>query len=346
MPISDTEAVGYGLLAMYAEDMYSPVGSLHPTADSRIAAASGIAAAGWKVVGYLTALEALFPPQKTLSLDNARRVFFGFVAQDNSNPNSYVAAVRGTDGIVEWVIDAEFVPIPHPRHPGSTVEQGFWNIYQTMSLADPATGVTTHQNAAEGIEKLVGTAGTIVVIGHSLGSALATYLAEDLSERLPSRVSACLFASPHTGNSTWVSLFDNNIGNYRLFNYILDIVTHVPALLGFAALPKVTEIQPGTGQGGLVAQAGIELSLLCNHHVICYCAMIDNTVVRPTTSADTSCKACILAPPAGMPESAKALALIIDELGLADERAVVMLEALHTVNDMTAAAQTPVALTQ
>ena len=101
MPISDTEAVGYGLLAMYAEDMYSPVGSLHPAADSRIAAASGIAAAGWKVVGYLTALEALFPPQRTLSLDNARRVFFGFVAQDNSNPNSYVAAVRGTDGIVE-----------------------------------------------------------------------------------------------------------------------------------------------------------------------------------------------------------------------------------------------------
>jgi hypothetical protein len=85
------------------------------------------------------------------------------------------------------------------------------------------------------------------------------------------------------------------------------------------------------------ALAGIRLDLFCNHHVICYCAMIDDGIARPTTSADTRV-ACILLSPAGMPETAKALAVIINEFGLADEKAVVMLKALHTVNSIAAAA--------
>jgi triacylglycerol lipase len=320
--ISDSQAVPFGLLAMYAEDMYSAnSGTLAPAADPRIAGA------GWTIRRYLTAQDALIPapdaPRQTLAVNPMKRVFFGFVAENNAVPGSYVAAIRGTDGIVEWIIDAEFVAIPHPRHPGAMVEQGFWNIYQTMSMADAVTGVTTHQNAAEGLEELVGENGTVVVTGHSLGSALATYFTEDLSERLGPRVSACLFASPRTGNSAWASLFNSNVAEYRLFNYVLDLVTHVPTT-GYAVLPKVTVIQPST------AKAGIHLSLLCDHHVICYCAMIDavQTASAPTTLQDANCKACILASPPGMPQAALALADLVNALGFADERAVAVLRSL------------------
>lgn len=316
-------------------DMYNAaLNSLNPASDQRIAAA------GWTVVRHLTAQDALFPsagsPDKTLGVDPTRRVFFGFVAQNNAAPGTYVAAIRGTDGLVEWIIDAEFLAIPHPRHPGAMVEQGFWNIYQTMSLADPATGLTTHQNAGEGLEELVGTTGSVVVTGHSLGSALATYLAEDLSERLSARVSACLFASPRTGNSVWADLFNANVADYRLFNYVLDIVTHVPPL-GFATVPGVTVIQPST------AKAGVRLDLLCDHHVICYCAMIDyaQTMATPTTVADVACKACILPAASGVPEAAKAMAIVINGFDVADERAVVMLKALHIVNTMSASSGPP-----
>ena len=194
-----------------------------------------------------------------------------------------------------------------------------------MSLADPATGLTTHQNAAEGVAALVGT-GSVVVTGHSLGSALATYFTDDLAERLGSSVSACFFASPRTGDSPWASLFAANVREYRLFNYILDIVTHVPTL-GYATLSNATVIQPST------AQAGIRLDVLCDHHVICYCAMIDytDTMAAPTTAQDASCKSCILPPPSAMSDSAKALATIINEFGVGDERALVMLKALHAV---------------
>jgi hypothetical protein len=54
----------------------------------------------------------------------------------------------------------------------------------------------------------------------------------------------------------------------------------------------------------------------------------------PTTQQDLSCKACIRPPPSVASDAAKGLALLINEYGVGDERAVVMLKALHTVNRM------------
>jgi triacylglycerol lipase len=319
-------AVQFGLLVMYAEDMYDVApGTLNPPADPRIAAA------GWNVVGYLTAQDALIPAKgasnRKLGVDHGKRVFYGYVAQNIAAPTSYVAVVRGTAGMIELVIDAEFVPIPHPRYPGARVEQGFWSIYQTMSLADPSTGTTTFQNAAEGIEKQVGT-GSIVVTGHSLGSALATYLVEDVAERLASTTSACLFASPRTGDSVWADIFDKNVTQYDFFNYILDLVPHVPTGIGYKTLSKATILQPSA------AQAGVKLDLLCDHHLICYCAMLDfiQASAATLTPRDMACHACILGPASSVPEAAKALATLINEFGIGTEKAIIMLKALHLAN--------------
>jgi triacylglycerol lipase len=321
MAITDAQAAALGFLVMDTEDMYT-VGALAPPADPRITA-------GWTILAYVTAHDALFPApgaaNRQLAVDPTSRVFFGCLARSNTDPTSHVVTVRGTDGIVEWIIDAEFALIPHPRHPGTQVEQGFWNIYQTMSLADPQTGATIYQNAAEGIAKLVGT-NNVVVAGHSLGSALATYLTDDVAERLGAKVSACLFASPRTGDAAWANLFAATVADYRLFNYILDIVPHLPQL-GYATLPNATVIQPSA------AQAGINLDILCNHHVLCYCAMIDytDTEAAPTTSEDASSKACILGPASTVPELAIVLAAIINEFGVGDSRVVAILKALYAV---------------
>ena len=319
-------AVQFGLLAMYAEDMYEAApGSLNPPADARIAAA------GWTIVGHLTAQDAIVPApgaaNRKLGIDHGKRVFYGYVARNVVTPSTFVAAIRGTDGMIEWVIDAEFVPIPHPRHPGACVEQGFWGIYQTLSLADPATGTTTFQNAAEGVEKLVGT-GSIVVTGHSLGSALATYYVEDLAERLGATTSACLFASPRTGDAVWAGIFDRNVKQYGLFNYILDLVPHVPTGIGYTTLSKATILQPST------AQAGVQLDLLCDHHIICYCAMLDfaATSTAPLIPQDAACKACVLGPASSVPETAKALAVLINEFGIGTEKAAILLKAVHLAN--------------
>lgn len=326
------DAIDYGLLALCAEDMYSPTAStgskpsLHPTPDPRIAAA------GWTVVATLTAQDAVLPQRgavdRTMGIDHGRRVFYGFVARNAAAPPAqtpYVVAIRGTEGFVEWMIDAKFIPVAHPRYPKARVEQGFWGIYQTMSLADPTTGVTTHQNAAEGVEELVG-ASPVVVTGHSLGSALATYFTDDLAARIGAQASACLFASPRTGDPAWTALFDSHVQSYQLYNYIIDLVPHVPSL-GYATLSKAKVLQPDS------VQADIRLDLLCNHHVICYCAMIDYhgtaTAMTPCPAQDSSEWACVIGPYSPLPNSAKALAFVVAEAGVASDRAIALLKALH-----------------
>jgi len=320
MAITDAQAVSFGLLAMFAVDMYGgpTEGMLNPPADPRIAAS------GWTIVAYLTAQDVVIPPEGGSSkelINWGRRVFFGYLARNNADPSSYVAAIRGTRGLVEWFIDGHFALVPHVNQPGVLVEQGFSGIYATMSLADPASGATTYQHAVDGIAATVGT-GTLVVTGHSLGSALATYLTADLAARLGSRVSACLFASPRTGNRAWVDLFAATVKDYRLFNYILDIVPYVPTG-NYAALPNATVIQPAT------AKAAVNLDIACGHRLLCYCAMIDfaATLEVPLTGKDDRAKACIGPPP--MSDTALALATLINTFGIGTETARMMIRTLH-----------------
>ena len=100
---------------------------------------------------------------------------------------------------MEWIIDGQFLPQDVTRGPGMKVEHGFWSIYETMTLNN-VDGSLLRKDTAAGIAKLVGATDTATVVGHSLGSALATYLSFDLSKHIGDRLRACLFASPRTGN--------------------------------------------------------------------------------------------------------------------------------------------------
>ena len=159
---------------------------------------------------------------------------------------------------------------------------------------------------ASAIADAAGPTAIVTVVGHSLGSALATYLTLDLARGgLRDRVSACLFASPHAGNQAFVDLFDRTIADYRLFNYILDIVPRVPLGLGYTPLSRRTVLQPAT------AEASIRIDVSCNHHVICYCAMLDYEgtmqATDPVPAGEASSAACILGPETGSPSLAKKL---------------------------------------
>ena len=60
MPLNNSEAVPFGLLAMVAEDMYdAALGTLAPPVDARIPGA------GWNVVAYVTAQDVIIPPKES-----------------------------------------------------------------------------------------------------------------------------------------------------------------------------------------------------------------------------------------------------------------------------------------
>ena len=302
MAITNSQAAQLGLQLMYAMDMYTDMGdtptTVTPDVDDRVKAAN------WDVKAYIVGDDAVIRDDKTLG--GGDQVYYGFVAQNTQDRSQFLAVVRGTHGIIEWIEDAEFVPIPHPNlKNGETVEQGFWGIYSSMSLVDP-TGAVIEDRAATGIPQVVGE-GNLMVIGHSLGSTLATYLSLDLAMGpIGPKVSACMFASPQTGDALFARTYDTTLTDYRVFNYVLDVVPRVPMGLGYVTLPKATVLRPAT------AEASIRVDVLCNHHVICYSAMLDFEASQVTgvvkTDDDKQCAACILGPETASPTMAKILA--------------------------------------
>lgn len=284
--MSKPDDVALGLLVMYVADMYKMYPTtITPPVDVRISE-------NWTVLGYLTATDAVF--RKGLpTMAKGQEVCYGILAKNKNNKNlqdEFVVVLRGTEGITEWIEDAEFRSIKHPVGVGR-VEQGFWEIYDSMRLK--TTAATVNTKASDDIAAKIPKDAKVTVIGHSLGSALATYLTYDLAkiDRGSKWVSARLFASPHPGDSVFATDFDNVVGfdQYLVYDYSLDAVPRIPYGPDYSHLLNVIDLRPSE------VQARIRFELLCNHHIVCYCAMLDydQTDKVKKLDIDTSCSGCI-----------------------------------------------------
>jgi len=283
--INAETAARYALHAMYAEDMFDPNSQvLDPPLDARIGAA-------WQCIGYLTAANALLGAQ---SIGLGDRVYYGFVIRSTTDPTQHIAVIRGTEAVVEWLENVEGLLVNGPPH--GMVEHGFYSIYDSMlycTVGAPTIAAAPTRSAAQSLVATIPAGAVLTVIGHSLGAALATYLMADVA-RLNSNaftVIGALFASPKAGDATYVKDVDQVVGpdNYVVYNYIRDIVPHVPPSLpfgqGFQALPQAMWINP------VKAQAEIRNDPFCNHHAYCYAAMLDFTAVQVI---DPSQRPCVL----------------------------------------------------
>ncbi len=326
MPITDPQAVDFGFLVAFAEGMYVP-GSITPRDEPRIAQA------GWDVVGHLLAFDTVLPDAAALPAGVPKTVllgqivFYGFLARNHADPTRYAAAIRGTSGFAEWAIDADFLPLALPSPAGATVEKGFWSVYASMTLVG-LDGDEIGAGAAHAIATVVDQA-TVTVCGHSLGSALATYLSFDVAKLMGNRASACLFASPRSGDLAWAAAYGAAVSTYRLINYVLDVVPYVPfdALPPFqySTLPGAQILQP------LTAQAEVRFDISCNHNLVCYCAMLDYADTKARQDAqDAAAWSCIVGPPA--PDLNRdltlALATAVNALGGAAARIVELLSVM------------------
>ena len=172
-----------------------------------------------------------------------------------------------------------------------TVENGFFSIYQTMNYTP--VGGNALLPVIDGISAIVGT-NKLTVLGHSLGSALASYLTLDLavSPKFKGNLSACLFASPHPADSIFAAFFNAHVINYKVYNYSRDIVPRVPFSFGYSPLPQAMVFEPQD------ANAIIKSTLGGNHHAICYAAMINYAASNwaNVMPVDAACAACILGP--------------------------------------------------
>ncbi|KAL5119540.1 hypothetical protein ACEQ8H_002605 [Pleosporales sp. CAS-2024a] len=162
----------------------------------------------------------------------------GFVAIDNTN-KLIVVSFRGSTNIASWITDLDFVTTDTDICSACTAHEGFWNSWlDARNLVNPAV-----QQAASTYPDH-----QIVVVGHSLGAAIATLAAASL-RNAGYTVALYNYGSPRVGGTAISSYITNQPGgNYRV-THMNDPVPKLPTLLmGFVHISPEYYIDKGDGE--------------------------------------------------------------------------------------------------
>jgi uncharacterized protein (DUF697 family) len=211
-------AIQYALLVQIAE-------SVQPAAEYSPANIAAIQAQGYQFLQTLYGNELA----TDVSPHQGETVTYGFLGV--SQGGELVAAVRGTDTIMEWIHDAEFLLVTNPvRGSAGMTEDGFTAIYKSLRVgrdAQAATAVASMGNILQ-----TGQAKSVTVTGHSLGGALAALLTLDVALNTACRAPVVYtFASPRTGDHAFAGSFNAAIAeSYRVYNRC-DLVPNLPPIL-------------------------------------------------------------------------------------------------------------------
>jgi len=138
-----------------------------------------------------------------------------------------VIAIRGTEGIHEWVQDAKFDTVPCKLLPGAgETEDGFTDVYNSFAVNAPGG-----QSVTAALATIFGTrqVNSLTVCGHSLGGALATLQALDVAANSKFKnPTVYTYASPRTGDAPFASTYDSKVPNtFRIVN-TADLVPKLP----------------------------------------------------------------------------------------------------------------------
>jgi hypothetical protein len=232
--------------------------------------------------GY-TFVEALYGNELAtdVSPHTGETVTYGFLA--TSAAGELVAAIRGTETIMEWLHDFAFLFVPDPIHAGGGLtEDGFTAIYRSLRAgADPNS-----PSAIAAITNMVGTQGvsSITVTGHSLGAALATLLALDagLNSGIGgSGITVYTFASPRVGELFFQHTYNSVVPDtYRIYNRP-DIVPQAPPF-PYQDVGNALELVPPFNS--------VNATLACWHSLDTYLWLMDKEAGGNTLKVDADCR--------------------------------------------------------
>lgn len=176
------------------------------------------------------------------------RVSIGLILQASAG-GDVVIAIRGTEGMQEWIHDAQFLPEPCPvMAAAGNTEDGFTDMYRSMRTGLDAASPTV--TLALPKIQFPHAVSSVTIAGHSLGGALATLLALDVSVNTNFTPIVYTYASPRTGDLQFVALYNHAVPNtVRIANRV-DLVPKLPLpplyehVLGLYDLSSVTLVPP------------------------------------------------------------------------------------------------------
>jgi hypothetical protein len=157
----------------------------------------------------------------------ADQVSIGLICQADGTGDVAIA-IRGTEGIAEWIHDAEFLLVPCPFLAGSGhTEDGFTAMYG--SLRTDVTHGSLSVVQALATLPFAPPVTALTICGHSLGGSLATLLALDVAANTVFKnPTVYTYASPRTGDPDFASTYNQVVKNtVRIANRI-DLVPKLP----------------------------------------------------------------------------------------------------------------------
>lgn len=270
LPIDWNTAIRYARLVQIAEDVA-------PTADYGPAEIASIQAIGYKFV------QQLYGDDLATDVDPhaGEVVSFGFLAI--SPAKEIVAAIRGTDTILEWIHDASFLMVPSPiAGAQGLTEDGFTAVYRSLRIGRPNGSMSSKDSIQSYLH--TGDAATVTVCGHSLGGALATLLTLDVALNTSCRTPVgYTYASPRTGDHLFAAFYNAAISaSYRVVNR-QDLVPQLPAIvpLTYEHVNTMYELVPAWNE--------VQPTIPCMHHLTTYLFLMAKLAGAPGFPLDKDC---------------------------------------------------------
>jgi Lipase (class 3) len=253
-PFDPTIAIQYGILVQKAEAV--PPGQTVYKAGDVINVSYDAVNVNYEVITtfFGNDLATDISPERALSI-----VSFGFVVQDGAG--NAVVAIRGTEGIEEWVQDARFLAVKCPFLAGAGLtEDGFTAVYESLRVTQDPTSKRLVDAMPTIFPKPVT---SLTICGHSLGGALATLLSLDLGANTGSgrELVSYTYASPRTGDPSFADTYNQVVPDTVRIANRLDLVPKLPLPPLYEHVGEVTDLNP---------MLKVKLDLLCQHHLTTY----------------------------------------------------------------------------
>ncbi|HXR17271.1 MAG TPA: hypothetical protein VN777_13845 [Terriglobales bacterium] len=215
-------------------------------------------------------------------------VSIGLVLQA-SNTGDAVVAIRGTEGIQEWIQDAKFLTVPCPfLSSGGNTEDGFTVMYESMTtgLGKGALPIAKALPALTWKKRVT----SLTICGHSLGGALATLLALDVAAHASSPFNTPMvytYASPKAGDPLFVTTYDQAVPNtFRIANR-LDLVPKLPLPPLYDHVSELFELNPI--KLGVPPKVLIRFDIPCEHFINSYLHLLSQLAGGVILPLDPQC---------------------------------------------------------
>jgi hypothetical protein len=221
------------------------------------------------------------------SLRGSKTVSIGLILQ--ATTGDVVVALRGTEGIMEWIQDARFLSVPCPFVPGAgNTEDGFTAMYRSLAVS-PNTGAASVIKSISGLTWKRSVT-SVTICGHSLGSALATLLAIDLAANAaaPFNVpTVYTYASPKTGDLLFVSTYNHLVPNTLRIANRLDLVPKLPLPPLYDHVLGLYDLNPV--KFGISPTVLVKCDIPCEHFLTSYLNLLSQLAGGKVLPLDAQC---------------------------------------------------------